>query len=53
MSLSRISLIRVRAAAQQCGQRHFPAFNYTHLFIRDFGHGWFDQRHRFAFSKEE
>lgn len=46
----RISLIKVRAAMQFCAQRQFPLFNYTRLFVRDSGHGWFDQRHRFAFG---
>jgi len=53
MVLSRISLIKVRAAVQQCGQRHYPLFNYTRLFVRDFGHGWFDERHRFAFGRDD
>lgn len=52
MLLSRISLIKVRAAAQQCAQRHYPLFNYTRLFVRDAGHGWFDERHRFAFGRD-
>jgi hypothetical protein len=52
MVLSRISLIKVRAAVQQCGQRHYPLFNYTRLFVRDYGRGWFDERHRFAFGRD-
>ncbi len=52
MLLSRISLIKVRAAANQCAERHYPLFNYTRLFVRDFGRGWFDQRHRFAFGND-
>ena len=53
MLLSRISVIKVRAAVQHCAKRHFPCFNYTLLFVRDTGHGWFDQRHRFAFGRDE
>ena len=46
----RISLIKVRADMQFCAQRQYPLFNYSRLFVRDSGHGWFDQRHRFAFG---
>lgn len=48
----RISLIKVRAAVQFCAQRHYPLFNYSRLFVHDCGHGWFDQRHRFAFGRD-
>ena len=52
MLLSRISLLRVRYAAKNCVQQRFPTFNYNRLFIRDSGHGWFEQRHRFAFGRD-
>ncbi|TXT24382.1 MAG: hypothetical protein FD131_4979 [Rhodocyclaceae bacterium] len=49
----RISLIVVRAAVQQCVRTRFPVFNHLQLFVRDNGHGWFDQRRRFAFGRDE
>lgn len=52
MLLSRISLHRVRYAAKNCVQQRFPTFNYSRLFIRDSGHGWLEQRHRFAFGRD-
>ena len=52
-SVVRISLLVVKGAVKQCAKTRFATFNYIQLFVRDYGHGWFDQRHRFAFGRDE
>lgn len=49
----RIPLIRVQAALKHCAHAQIPVFSYTKLFVRDFGSGWFEQRHRLAFGRDE
>jgi len=52
-SVVRISLLVVKGAVKQCAVTRFPTFNHIQLFVRDNGHGWFDQRRRFAFGRDE
>ncbi len=52
-SVVRISLLVVKGAVKQCAMTRFPTFNHLQLFVRDNGHGWFDQRRRFAFGRDE